>query len=107
MTSGARAYYGAHLGPLSELHHAVSGDVYAVDSRTLFIKNFNYDGEGPGKASLRLFSFNFTSTVFFIGLFRVRIVRLQTTSDSIEFQMLLLSFKQHSEFVQVSIFVRR
>lgn len=47
--SGARDYYGAHLGPLSQLHHGVSGDVYAVDSRTLFLKNFNYDGEGPGK----------------------------------------------------------
>lgn len=45
----ARGYYGAHLGPLSQLDHGVSGDVYAVDSRTLFIKNFNYDGEGPGK----------------------------------------------------------
>lgn len=47
--TGAREYYGAHLGPLSQLHHGVSGDVYAVDSRTLFLKNFNYDGEGPGK----------------------------------------------------------
>jgi len=45
--TGARDYYGAHLGPLSQLEHGVSGDVYAVDSRTLFIKNFNYDGEGP------------------------------------------------------------
>lgn len=25
----------------------MSGDVYAVDSRTLFIKGFTYDGEGP------------------------------------------------------------
>lgn len=52
--SAARDYYGAPLGPLSQLHHAVSGDVYAVDSRTLFIKNFNYDGEGPGKSLIRL-----------------------------------------------------
>ena len=37
------------MGRLSELHHAVSGDVFAVDSRTLFIKGFNYDGEGPGE----------------------------------------------------------
>lgn len=49
--SAARDYYGAPLGPLSQLHHGVSGDVYAVDSRTLFIKNFNYDGEGPGKCN--------------------------------------------------------
>ncbi|KAJ6639397.1 Protein Skeletor, isoforms B/C [Pseudolycoriella hygida] len=40
-------YYGTKIGPLSQLHHGVSGDVYAVDSRTIFLKNFNYDGEGP------------------------------------------------------------
>jgi hypothetical protein len=40
-------YYGTHIGRLAEYHHAVSGDVFAVDSRTLFIKSFNYDGEGP------------------------------------------------------------
>lgn len=43
----AQRYYGTHIGRLSELHHAVSGDVFAVDSRTLFIKGFTYDGEGP------------------------------------------------------------
>lgn len=45
------AYYGKLLGRLSELHHGVSGEIYAVDGRTLFIKGFNYDGEGPGKKS--------------------------------------------------------
>jgi len=40
-------YYGARIGKLTEYHHGVSGEVFAVDSRTLFIKNFNYDGEGP------------------------------------------------------------
>lgn len=40
-------YYGTKIGALTQLHHAVSGDVYAVDSRTLFLKNFNYDGEAP------------------------------------------------------------
>jgi hypothetical protein len=43
----AQKYFGSHIGRLSELHHAVSGDVFAVDSRTLFIKSFTYDGEGP------------------------------------------------------------
>lgn len=43
----AQKYYGTHISRLSEHHHAVSGDVFAVDSRTLFIKGFNYDGEGP------------------------------------------------------------
>lgn len=42
------AYYGKLIGKLSELHHGVSGEVYAVDARTLFIKDFTYDGEGPG-----------------------------------------------------------
>jgi hypothetical protein len=27
--------------------HDVSGEVYAVDESTIFIKNFNYDGQGP------------------------------------------------------------
>ncbi|XP_034937243.1 protein Skeletor, isoforms B/C isoform X3 [Chelonus insularis] len=43
----AGEYYGKFIGNLSELHHGVSGQVYAVDSRTLFIKDFTYDGEGP------------------------------------------------------------
>ncbi|XP_024940594.1 protein Skeletor, isoforms B/C isoform X3 [Cephus cinctus] len=41
------AYYGKLIGRLSELHHKVSGEVYAVDGRTLYIKDFTYDGEGP------------------------------------------------------------
>ncbi|XP_011297025.1 protein Skeletor, isoforms B/C isoform X2 [Fopius arisanus] len=40
-------YYGKLIGKLSELHHDVSGEVYAVDARTLFIKDLTYDGEGP------------------------------------------------------------
>ncbi|XP_011500407.1 PREDICTED: protein Skeletor, isoforms B/C [Ceratosolen solmsi marchali] len=41
------AYHGKLIDKLSELHHGVSGEVYAVDARTLFIKDFTYDGEGP------------------------------------------------------------
>ncbi|KAL0103121.1 hypothetical protein PUN28_017449 [Cardiocondyla obscurior] len=41
------AYYGKLIGKLSQFHHGVSGEVYAVDARTLFIKDFTYDGEGP------------------------------------------------------------
>ncbi|XP_012227844.1 protein Skeletor, isoforms B/C isoform X1 [Linepithema humile] len=41
------AYYGKLISKLSEFHHGVSGEVYAVDARTLFIKDFTYDGEGP------------------------------------------------------------
>ncbi|XP_026472245.1 protein Skeletor, isoforms B/C isoform X2 [Ctenocephalides felis] len=40
-------YVGRSLGPLSQFHHGVRGEVFAVDSRTIFIKGFNYDGEGP------------------------------------------------------------
>lgn len=45
---GNGEYYGKLIGKLSELHHGVSGQVYAVDSKTIFIKDFTYDGEGPG-----------------------------------------------------------
>lgn len=48
-SAAANNYFGTKIGPLSELHHGVSGDVYAVDSRTILLKNFKYDGEGPGK----------------------------------------------------------
>ncbi|XP_064074896.1 protein Skeletor, isoforms B/C isoform X1 [Vanessa tameamea] len=40
-------YLGKEIGPLSELHHAVRGSVFAVDSRTLYLHDFHYDGEGP------------------------------------------------------------
>ncbi|KAL0276587.1 UNVERIFIED_CONTAM: hypothetical protein PYX00_004134 [Menopon gallinae] len=40
-------YYGKFIGKLTEFHHGVSGEVYAVDARTLHLRNFNYDGEGP------------------------------------------------------------
>ncbi|KAJ8972481.1 hypothetical protein NQ317_006021 [Molorchus minor] len=43
---GAR-YLGKFIGKLSELNHGVSGEVYAVDGRTLHIKDFTYDGQGP------------------------------------------------------------
>lgn len=46
--AAGKNYFGTPVSRLTELHHAVSGDVFAVDSRTLFIKGFNYDGEGPG-----------------------------------------------------------
>jgi len=37
------------MGRLKTLHHSVSGEVFAVDARTLHIRDFTYDGEGPGK----------------------------------------------------------
>lgn len=44
----AAEYHGKYLGPLKSYHHSLGGDVYAVDARTLHIRNFVYDGEGPG-----------------------------------------------------------
>ncbi|KAL4704033.1 hypothetical protein ACJJTC_015189 [Scirpophaga incertulas] len=40
-------YLGRRVGALSQLHHGVKGTVYAVDSRTLYIDDFHYDGAGP------------------------------------------------------------
>ncbi|CAH1641352.1 unnamed protein product [Spodoptera littoralis] len=40
-------YFGKELGALSQLQHGVRGRVFAVDSRTLYLKDFHYDGEGP------------------------------------------------------------
>lgn len=65
LTNAARGYYGAHLGKLTELHHGVSGDVYAVDSRTLFLRNFFYDGEGPGNIFNIFYGGNRYSSAFF------------------------------------------
>ncbi|CAH0777887.1 unnamed protein product, partial [Bemisia tabaci] len=47
LTEAAEPYYGKFIGSLRTQHHGVTGDVYAVDSRNLHIRNFNYDGEGP------------------------------------------------------------
>lgn len=46
--TNAAEYYGKFLGPLKSYHHGLGGDVYAVDARTLHIRNFAYDGKGPG-----------------------------------------------------------
>ena len=40
-------YFGTLVGKLTTYSHGVSGEIYAVDESTLFIKNFNYDGQGP------------------------------------------------------------
>ena len=33
-------YFGTYVGDFKNRFHGVSGEVYAVDSRTLFIKDF-------------------------------------------------------------------
>lgn len=40
-------YYGTLIGKLESHHHDASGEVYAVDESTLFIRHFTYDGTGP------------------------------------------------------------
>ncbi|XP_049705228.2 protein Skeletor, isoforms B/C isoform X4 [Helicoverpa armigera] len=40
-------YFGLELGALAPLQHGVRGRVFAVDARTLYLKDFHYDGEGP------------------------------------------------------------
>ncbi|XP_072933171.1 protein Skeletor, isoforms B/C isoform X3 [Epargyreus clarus] len=40
-------YFGKEIGALSQLQHGVRGRVFAVDSRTLYLHDLHYDGEGP------------------------------------------------------------
>ncbi|KPI93638.1 DOMON domain-containing protein CG14681 [Papilio xuthus] len=45
---GVRArYLGKEIGALSRLQHGVRGALFAVDSRTLYLHDFHYDGAGP------------------------------------------------------------
>ena len=37
------------LGDLRPLQHQTSGKLYAIDEKTFFIQNFNYDGLGPSE----------------------------------------------------------
>ncbi|XP_063596023.1 protein Skeletor, isoforms B/C-like [Penaeus indicus] len=43
----AAGYFGRLIGQLEPLHHQVQGEVYAVDSRTIHIRGFSYDGTAP------------------------------------------------------------
>ncbi|GFS53768.1 cytochrome b561, DM13 and DOMON domain-containing protein At5g54830 [Nephila pilipes] len=44
--AGSNPYYGLKIGTFNTHFHDVRGDVYAVNEKTLFINNFNYDGRG-------------------------------------------------------------
>lgn len=46
----SKNYYGKFVGEFNTYAHKVTGLVYAVDDDTLFIKNFTYDGNGPGES---------------------------------------------------------
>jgi len=36
-----------YVGPFVETQHGIAGDVYIIDNSTLYIADFNYDGQGP------------------------------------------------------------
>ena len=38
-----------YLGSLTERAHNVQGKVYALDSKTLLLSGFHFDGNAPGK----------------------------------------------------------
>ncbi|GFX81075.1 hypothetical protein TNCV_1910681 [Trichonephila clavipes] len=40
-------YLGSEIGAFKTYAHDVEGRVYAVDDRTIYIKGFQYDGQGP------------------------------------------------------------
>ncbi|GAB6022740.1 hypothetical protein CHUAL_006836 [Chamberlinius hualienensis] len=46
-SSIAAPYYGKKLGTLKTYNHGASGEVYAVDAKTIHIRGFSYDGQGP------------------------------------------------------------
>ena len=39
-------YNGKYVGKLNSYHHQVNGQIYAVNEKTLLLKNFQYDGQG-------------------------------------------------------------
>ncbi|XP_067138701.1 protein Skeletor, isoforms B/C-like [Centruroides vittatus] len=43
----AAPYYGTKIGKFNTHFHDVTGDVYAVDDKRIFVKGFTYDGAGP------------------------------------------------------------
>ena len=46
----SRNYYGKKLGSFTTIFYEVAGDIYAVDSKTLHIRKFHYNGGGPGES---------------------------------------------------------
>ncbi len=40
-------YLGQPVGSFQDRFHGVRGEVFAVDSRTLYVRGFAYDGQGP------------------------------------------------------------
>ncbi|CAG7836850.1 unnamed protein product [Allacma fusca] len=47
LSGAGNLFRGKYIGRLAKREHKVSGEVYAVDARTIHIRGFNYDGAGP------------------------------------------------------------
>ena len=45
-------YTGVLIGTLPTEQHQVSGQFHIIDSKIIFIEDFNYDGGAPGIANL-------------------------------------------------------
>lgn len=50
MSNNHLEYKGAHIGKLNSYAHQVSGELYAIDERTILIKDFFYDGLASGQS---------------------------------------------------------
>ena len=42
-------YYGKYIGALSGYQHGVRGKVYIASNTRIYIREYYYDGYGPGK----------------------------------------------------------
>ena len=69
--SEIRDYKGALIGKFNSYAHQVSGEVFAVDEFTFYIKEFFYDGLANGKEKWNPFFLRFFSFfIFFIFYLR-------------------------------------
>ena len=41
-------FVGVEIGELPNEQHQISGTFHILDSKTIYIEDFNYDGGGPG-----------------------------------------------------------
>lgn len=57
MISTLAASQPVFLGTLTPLQHGTRGKLYAIDEKTFFIQDFEYDGQGPSE-------YRITYTVF-------------------------------------------
>ncbi|OQR75416.1 protein Skeletor [Tropilaelaps mercedesae] len=46
-SASSQPYYGVRIGKFTQYFHDVAGEVFVMDDKTLFIKGFSYDGQGP------------------------------------------------------------